>query len=146
MEKAIMKRNTLNYFELVRAFPLRPVRTKAQHARAIKTLLKLLSKGEDTFSQDETDYFEALAQLVERYERTSIADDFQPLEGVDLLKFLMHERGMNVTALGKVIGSQSAASLVLSGKRELSKSMIAALGEFFKINPSVFLPKRRKAS
>ena len=141
-----MKRQAPTFLELVKRFPLRPIRTKAQHARAIKQLLKLTARSEESFSHDEIDYFEALAQLTERYERVHVADDLAPLEGVDFLKFLMSERGMNVSALGKVIGSQSAASLVLSGKRELSKAMIAAVSSHFKVNPSAFLPKRRKAS
>lgn len=146
MEKEAMKAKSATFLELVEQFPLRPIRTRTQHAKAIKMLLKIAAREESGMTRDEIDYFETLAQLVQSWEKANVIDDFVPLTGTALVKFLMNERGMNVSALGKIIGSQSAASLVLSGKRELSKAMIAALAEYFKLNPGAFLPARRKAS
>ncbi len=46
---------------------------------------------------------------------------------------------MNVSDLGKVLGNKTAASLVLSGKRELSKAHIRKLAARFKVDPGLFL-------
>jgi antitoxin component HigA of HigAB toxin-antitoxin module len=56
-----------------------------------------------------------------------------------MLKHLMEEREMNVSDLGRVIGSQSNASLILSGKRAISKRVMRLLSEHFCVSPQVFL-------
>jgi antitoxin component HigA of HigAB toxin-antitoxin module len=51
----------------------------------------------------------------------------------------MSESGMKVGDLAKVIGNQTAASLVLSGQRELSKAHIVRLADYFHVEPGLFL-------
>jgi HTH-type transcriptional regulator/antitoxin HigA len=58
---------------------------------------------------------------------------------LEMLRFLVAEHAMNVAALGKVLGNKTAASLVLSGKRELSKSHIRRLAEYFKVDAGLFI-------
>jgi len=41
--------------------------------------------------------------------------------------------------LGKLVGGRAQASLILSGKRELSKATIRALADRFKVSPALFL-------
>ena len=50
----------------------------------------------------------------------------------------MEQNEMNSEALGKVLGSKTAASLVLNGKRELSKAHIRKLASRFKVDPGLF--------
>ena len=45
---------------------------------------------------------------------------------------------MTVADLGRVLGNKTAASLVLSGKRQLSKSHIRRLAARFKVEPGLF--------
>jgi len=56
-----------------------------------------------------------------------------------MLKHLMEEHQLTVTDLGRVIGSQSNASLILRGKRAISKRVMRPLGEHFHVSPGVFL-------
>ena len=56
-----------------------------------------------------------------------------------MLKHLMEEHDMNISDLGRVIGSQSNASLILSGKREISKRVMRLLSKFFGVDPVVFV-------
>ena len=44
----------------------------------------------------------------------------------------MRENGMTTADLGKVLGNKTAVSLVLNGKRELSKAHIRRLAARFK--------------
>ena len=41
--------------------------------------------------------------------------------------------------LGRVIGSQSNASLILAGKRTISKRVMPLLSQYFGVEPAVFL-------
>ena len=54
------------YFELVRRFPLRPIRSEQDLDRAIAVVDSLIDKGE--LSQDEDDYLDVLGDLVRKYE------------------------------------------------------------------------------
>jgi len=51
----------------------------------------------------------------------------------------MEARGMRATDLGKLIGSKGNATLILRGDRELSKSHIRKLAEYFHVSPAVFI-------
>ena len=55
------------YLDLVRAFPLRPIRSGDEHDRAIATL-DALDDRRDGLRTEEQDDFLVLALLVERYE------------------------------------------------------------------------------
>jgi HTH-type transcriptional regulator/antitoxin HigA len=126
------------YLELVRQFPLRPIRTKRELDRALKIAGHLATYEEGTLPVGEQDYLDAITVFIEEYQRRHPLDlpDVSPLA---MLKHLMEQRDMNVSELGVVIGSQSNASLILSGKRAISKRVIRLLSEYFAVAPSVFL-------
>ncbi len=56
-----------------------------------------------------------------------------------MLKHLLEEHEMSITDLGRIIGSQSNASLILSGKRAISRRVMRLLGEHFGVAPALFL-------
>ena len=59
---------------------------------------------------------------------------------VELLKYLMEQNSMNTTDLGELLGSgRGQASMILNGKRELSKANIRVLADRFKVSPAAFL-------
>jgi HTH-type transcriptional regulator/antitoxin HigA len=55
------------YLDLVRAFPLRPIRSADEHDRAM-IILDSLDDRRANLRTEEQDYFLVLALLVERYE------------------------------------------------------------------------------
>ena len=55
------------------------------------------------------------------------------------LKFLMEQNGMKTIDLGKLIGNRGLASLIVNGKRQLSKAHIRVLAERFRVDPGLFL-------
>ena len=57
----------------------------------------------------------------------------------ETLKYLMDQSGMGVADVGRMIGSQPAASMVRHGRREPSKSQIRKLADHFKVEPGLFL-------
>jgi antitoxin component HigA of HigAB toxin-antitoxin module len=46
---------------------------------------------------------------------------------------------MSSADLAKVLGNKTAASLILNGKRELSKAHIRSVAARFKVDPGLFL-------
>ncbi|MGA2584009.1 MAG: transcriptional regulator [Tepidisphaeraceae bacterium] len=127
-----------DYLQLIRMFPLRTLRSDAEHAEAIRILTRLLARPNGQMSDGERDYADVLGRLIDDFgdkKHPFSREKFTPLE---MLRFLMRENGMNSEALGKVLGNKTAASLVLNGKRELSKSHIRRLAARFKVSPGVF--------
>lgn len=57
----------------------------------------------------------------------------------DVLLHLMEVRKLKQADLVGVIGSKKVVSEVVNGKRAISKAQTKALGEFFNVNPSVFI-------
>ena len=88
-------------------------------------------------SPEEQALHSLLAMLVKEYD-----DQLYPLppgDPVRILQFLMHQRDLKAADLTPIFGARSIASMVLNGKRELSKSHIRKLAEFFHVSPAVFL-------
>jgi HTH-type transcriptional regulator/antitoxin HigA len=59
------RRDNARYLELVRRFPLRPIRTKRDYRLATKVMEELAIRGEDDLNGDERDYLDVLTDLVE---------------------------------------------------------------------------------
>ncbi len=129
-----------SYFDLVRAFPLRPIRSEDDFDRATAVLIKLAaSKPEQKMDAGERDYMETLAVLTQKFEQGRRSRALPQSTPIERLKFLMEEQGMNINGLGRVIGSQPSASLILSGKRFMSKSQILKLAKYFAVSPALFM-------
>jgi len=129
-----------DYLDLIRRFPLRPIRSDADNAEAIAVLEELGVRADaDGLSDGEKNYMDALNQLIGVYENKHhpLPRKSSPLE---VLKFLMDQHGMNTTDLGELLGSgRGQASKILNGKRELSKANIRVLADRFKVSAALFL-------
>ncbi|MFI5378294.1 MAG: type II toxin-antitoxin system HigA family antitoxin [Tepidisphaerales bacterium] len=129
-----------SYFDLIRTLPLRAIRSERELDKAIAVLLKLeTAKPESARDSGERDYIEMLAMLVQRYEQGRRLAALPAMVPADRLRFLMGEKGMNVRELGRVIGSQPGASLILHGRRSMSKAQILKLARYFAVSPVLFM-------
>ena len=126
------------YLNLVRQFPLRPIRNKRDLNRAMKIAGHLATYDEGTLPSGEQDYLDALTVFIDDYQRRHPLD-MPELTPAAMLKHLMEQHDMTVTELGRVIGSQPNASLIVSGKRAISKRVMRLLSEHFGVAPSVFM-------
>lgn len=128
-----------SYIQLVYAFPLVPLRTEAQFDEAVK-MMKDLARRLPSLTQGETDYLAVLGDLIKTYESKlpSIDATSTPQE---ILKYLMERNGLTQSDLVEYVGYKSNLSAFFSGNRELSKRAATRLAEFFKVSPSLFLPK-----
>lgn len=126
------------YLALVQKFPLRPIQSAQQHECAMAIMGTLAARDETSLAPGERDYLGALTVLLEDYDRQL---HYTPvgLSALELLQHLMQENALSVSDLGRIIGSQSSASLLLLGKRQMSKRVILKLAQHFQVSPALFL-------
>jgi HTH-type transcriptional regulator / antitoxin HigA len=126
-----------DYLELVYAVPLRPLRSEREHAQALRLLDRLAVL--DRRSRGQEDYLDMLTLVVEQYEQQHHRVETADLKPLDVLRHLLEESGMTASDLGRLLGSRGLGSLVLTGKRQLSKAHIVKLAEHFRVEPGLFL-------
>jgi mRNA-degrading endonuclease HigB of HigAB toxin-antitoxin module/antitoxin component HigA of HigAB toxin-antitoxin module len=129
------------YVRLVRQYPLRPIRSEASYDAAAAMLDRLVLRAD--LSQSEQDYLAVLTDLVEAYDREHYPPEPETRTPLERLKAVMASAGVTPAGLQKILGlAQPTVSMILSGKRELSKPSILKLAERFRLDPSYFLPVR----
>jgi HTH-type transcriptional regulator/antitoxin HigA len=124
------------YLSLIRRFPLRPIRDDGE-LDAASALLDELTERDDLVPA-EADYLEVLGDLVEKYEEGHI--EMPHVSDAEMLRCLMEERGVRQAEVVRESGiSKTVLSLVLNGKRELTREHIEILSRYFGVNPAAFL-------
>jgi HTH-type transcriptional regulator/antitoxin HigA len=128
-----------SYFALVKRFPLRPIRSAREYDTAVEVMNKLAVRDEGTLDSGEQDYLDAITLFVEAFDNEHFHVDTCDVAPLELLEHLMESRGMNVSDLGKVMGSQPLASMILSGKREISRDKAKLLAAHFGLRTGAFV-------
>lgn len=104
-------------------------------AEAMEELSRAIAHG--AAGPEETALHSLLSTLIKEYDDR--ACPLPPGDAVRILQYLMDQRGLRAADLTPIFGARSIASLVLNRKRELSKTHIRKLAEFFHVSPAVFL-------
>ncbi|HEY9867607.1 MAG TPA: hypothetical protein V6D08_00245 [Candidatus Obscuribacterales bacterium] len=127
------------YMELVRAFPLVPLRDKSQLQQAVR-IMKELAYRRNTLTHGEADYLAVLGGLIAQYEKRlpRLAEEMTPREA---LAYLMEINGLAQADLVEFVGYKSNLSAFLNGHRGLSKRAACRLAEYFRVSPALFLSK-----
>jgi HTH-type transcriptional regulator / antitoxin HigA len=109
------------------------VENDADHAQA-KALIEQLIGSKDPADQAR---MTAQARLIEAYERARWPRRAPSLP--DLLTYLMDQHGLSRADLVPLLGTPSRVSEVMTGKRELSMSMVRKLRERFHISADLLI-------
>jgi len=124
------------YLILIRRFSLRPIRTDAELHAASGVIDELTDR--DDLSSAESDYLDVLGDLVEKYEDEHV--EVPHVSDAAMLRSLMDEKGVRHADVVRGTGiSKTVLSLVLNGKRYLTREHIGALSKYFGVNPTSFL-------
>ncbi len=124
------------YLTLIRRYPLRPIRTEAELDAAAAIIDELT--GLDDLSSTESDYLDVLGDLVEKYEDEHV--EMPHVSDAEMLRSLMDEKGVSQADVVRGTGiSKTVLSLVLHGKRDLTREHIEVLARYFGVNPAAFL-------
>jgi len=128
------------YLELVKAFPLRVIRSDQEHQEAVAVLSRLVGRDDEKLSDGARQYADALARFIQDYDQREYPMLTMKHSPLEKLKYVMAESGMTPGDLAAVLGaSQPLTSHMLNGKRNLTTTHMRKLGEYLKIAPGYFL-------
>lgn len=123
---------------LVQLMPPRAIMDAVEHDNSIEMIDRLMAVGKLTKGQQI--YLETLVQLVEVYEGEHHAIDTSDIGGIDSLKHLLNETGMNASDLARLLGVHpSMGSKILKGERSLTVNHVRKLAARFKVSPELFI-------
>jgi HTH-type transcriptional regulator/antitoxin HigA len=124
------------YLSLIKAFPLRRIKSAAELERATAVMQKLVDAGSLTVAEE--DYLDILGDLIEEYEQA--AAPIEELTPREVLAEAMKTRGVTPSAFAEATGIPvSTISELLSEKRDFNVSHIAKLCAHFGLGPSAFI-------
>jgi HTH-type transcriptional regulator / antitoxin HigA len=126
---------TPRYRKLMREFPLRELRTKADAQAATEILDRLFSDHFDDPGEEQ--YVFVLTKLLGDYEDEPFISS---ASGVEVVRHLMAEHGINQKALARAMNIKpSAASMMLSGVRPITLDQAKSLGRIFGLPAATFI-------
>ncbi len=131
------------YIELLKTFPPRPIASEEEFVATQEVIDSLIDRAELT--PDEQDYLNVLGTLVYEYEQLH-QEPIPDIHGVELIKALLDEFGLRQKDLVPIFKTESIASAVLNGQRQLTASHIRQLADFFHISPAAFFDPVRDKS
>jgi HTH-type transcriptional regulator/antitoxin HigA len=133
--KMTLTLNKSEYGALLANIQPQVITTEEENDRALGIVESLLA--EKNLSLEKEQILRLLVSLIEKFE-----DEHYQLAAStphSILLHLMEERGLRQTDLVGLIGSRGVVSEVINGKRTISKSQAKSLGEFFHVDPSLFI-------
>ncbi|MEH1885452.1 helix-turn-helix domain-containing protein [Nostoc sp.] len=123
------------YSSLLAEVAPKVIETEEEYDRALAVAEPL------TFCKNRTPEEKALhkliVMLIEAYEKEFyLMDESAPHE---ILQHIMEVSNTRQADLVNIIGSSGVVSEIVNGKRSISKSQAKALGDYFKVTPSLFI-------
>lgn len=120
------------------------IQTEEDYEYALILVEYLIDVAEDTESDPRNDLIAIVANSIKEYEskQDSIVK-FDELsvsmdQGVSMLRHLMVQYQLNISDFQNEIGSKPLVSMILNGKRSLTKEHIVKLSKRFNIGPALF--------
>ncbi len=123
------------YLDLIRRFPLRPLRSDSELDSAIEVIDSLIDR--DKLSAPERDYLDVLSGLVKDYEEEAVA--IKSVSDSEMIRFLIEAKQVTQSQVAAGTGiAESTVSAVLAGKRKLNRNHIGKLAKYFHVSTAVF--------
>jgi len=123
------------YWRLITAFPLAPVRDDTHLEQALTIIDQLTDHPQPDAGARA--YLGALADLVYVYEQQHVT--WPRVTGADVVRHLMEEHRLTQADLAPLFGGRSVVSDVLAGKRRLNLTHITRLSARFGLPADAFI-------
>ncbi|MEG4006178.1 transcriptional regulator [Microcoleus sp. Pol11C1] len=123
------------YSKLLAEIAPRAIETEEEYDRLLAVAERLTFAK--NLTPEERALYKLLVTLIEVYERENYPIDKS--EPHEILQHIMESSGTRQADLVGIIGSSGVVSEVVNGKRAISKAQAKALGDYFKISPSLFI-------
>jgi len=125
------------YARLANRIVVKAIETEEEYDHMVGAVERLMDKGEDRLSPEESALLETMAILVQAYD-----DRHHPLASVapnKMLAYLMETSGRTTKDLLPALGTRGRVSEILSGKRSISKEQAKKLASVFKVSVDLFI-------
>ena len=122
------------YSKLLAEIAPRAIETEEEYDRLLAVAERLTFAK--NLTPEERALYKLLVTLIEVYETENYPIESEPHE---ILQHVMESSGTRQADLVGIIGSSGVVSEVVNGKRAISKAQAKALGDYFKISPSLFI-------
>jgi HTH-type transcriptional regulator/antitoxin HigA len=122
------------YSKLLAEIAPKAIETEEEYDRLLAVAERLTFAK--NLTPEERALYKLLVTLIEVYERENYPIESEPHE---ILQHIMESSGTRQADLVGIIGSSGVVSEVVNGKRAISKAQAKALGDYFKISPSLFI-------
>jgi len=123
------------YSNLLAEIAPKAIETEEEYDRLLAVAERLTFAKNRT--PEERALYKLLVTLIEVYETENYPMDKS--EPHEILQHIMESSGTRQADLVGIIGSSGVVSEVVNGKRAISKAQAKALGDYFKISPSLFI-------
>ena len=110
----------------------------AEYEKLADMLDQLLDIVGDNESHELMGLVDVISHMISMYDECH-QKHLQQASGIDALKFLMEQHGLDQSDLKNEIGSQGVVSEILNGKRQLNLSHIKKLALRFGVKPATFI-------
>jgi antitoxin component HigA of HigAB toxin-antitoxin module len=126
------------YRELCEEYLPRPIHDDAQdeEATAMMNALAVFNR----LNAEQRDYLDVLTEFVDEYDKGKKIR-WPKVSGLDALKYLLEENGMNAADLSRILGtSRNLGAMILRGERQLTLAHVRTLAKRFRVSADLFLP------
>ena len=124
-----------SYSKLLAEIAPRAIETDEEYDRLLAVAERITFAK--NLTPEERALYKLLVTLIEVYETENYPMDKS--EPHEILQHIMESSGTRQADLVGIIGSSGVVSEVVNGKRAISKAQAKALGDYFKISPSLFI-------
>jgi HTH-type transcriptional regulator / antitoxin HigA len=126
--------NSTTYRNLLAEVAPTAIETEEEYERLLAIVEKL------TFAKNRTPEQRVLHKLLVKLIAAYEAENYQMDQSKphEILQHIMEVSGTRQADLVGIIGSSGVVSEVVNGKRSISKAQAKALGDYFKVSPSLF--------
>ena len=123
------------YSNLLAEIAPKAIETEDEYDRLLAVVERLTFAKNCTPEEDAL--HKLLVTLIEVYDAENYPIDKS--EPHEILQHIMESSGTRQADLVGIIGSSGVVSEVVNGKRAISKAQAKALGDYFKVSPSLFI-------
>ena len=125
------------YARLANRIVVKAIDTDDEYDHMVAAVERLMDKGADRLSAEESALLETMAILIQAYDDRH--HRLSPLAPNEMLAYLMETSGRTARDLLPVLGTRGRVSEVLSGKRSISKEQAKKLAAVFKVTADLFI-------
>ena len=124
------------------------IKTEQDYQNALEVMEHLFTTAEDTKDDPLNDLIEIISRSIAKFEAEQediVAFDKvanNTSQEISVLRVLMSQHDLKLTDFKDDIGSKSLVSMILNGKRNLTKEHIVNISRRFKLDPASFFNLR----